>query len=140
MCGSIMSAPPVERLGDALLIRGEAVTALALLAARGAKAVAREDGTRVGGVTAEVLTTLIAIARERPTAARGQMGRPPEHIATESYPDARGSTREVASLLGLSTRQTRRLANDLGARKIGRDYQWPLDVAQLYAAHRQQGG
>jgi hypothetical protein len=126
-CEGIVTAVgrEVEQLGPAVLIRGDAVARAYMLASagldRGAAAGLNERACR------ELLDALAAATADQ---RKGH-----EHVRSstrtaESGRDQHISTAEAAAILGVSERQARRLAPQLGCLRGGT---WQLDRALVHA-------
>lgn len=80
-------------------------------------------------IAAEILATYRTMTKKRHTDVDNT---PP---APESKPVVELTTAEVAQLIGKSARQTCRLAQSLGARKVGKAWLWPAPEVHEYAEH-----
>lgn len=105
-----MSAPNAERLGPAVLLRGQGVLDVRALLELGLKTAAR-DGIGASPRIVELRLVLDAAAAEVMSA--------PGHADVRSEPDSRSwskeevlTTEEAAQMLTISTRHVRRLARD----------------------------
>jgi len=108
--------PAVQQFGDAVLLRGAATLDARRFVMLGIRA-ARRDGIAAPPRVALLLRALTDAAA-CPLAEQGHADVPASPTGAAS--DARDTitTAEVATLLGLSTRQTRRLARTLDARQL----------------------
>lgn len=110
--------PAVQQLGSAVLLRGPAVVDVWRLVALGIRA-ANRDG--IGLARVDHLQAVLAAAAAEVRSAASECGhadvtQPPTRAVSD--PSEPLTTREVATMLGLSTRQTQRMASTLDARKL----------------------
>ncbi len=112
-----VAVPAVQRLGSAVLLQGPAVVDVWHLVALGVRA-ARRDGiglARVDHLQAELAA---AAAEVRATSGTGQCDVAQVPARATCDPSEPLSTREAADLLGLSPRQTQRMARTLDAHQL----------------------
>jgi len=109
--------PAVQQLGSAVLLRGPAVVDVWRLVALGIRA-ANRDGIGLARVThlQAVLAAAAAEVRAASDCGHADVAQLPGRAVSD--PSEPLTTREVAAMLGLSTRQTQRMANTLDARKL----------------------
>lgn len=132
--------PPVQLLGDAVLIRGSAVRDTLALVGMGVQQ-ARRDGIPPSP-RVQALLAALAAAREvqscpPPDAAdvRNVAARAESEMAREI------GSRGVAEILKLSHRQVRRLAADLGGRRSpSGGWIFNQGTVDAYKAARDEGG
>jgi len=110
-------APAVQQLGSAVLLRGPAVVDVWHLVALGVRA-AKRDGITLSRV-ADLQSVLAAAAAEvRATSECGHGDVAQLPVGALSDPSEPLTTGEVATMLGLSPRQTQRMRAQLDARKL----------------------
>lgn len=110
--------PAVQQLGSAVLLQGPAVVDVWRLVALGVRA-ANRDGIGLARVT-HLQAVLVAAAAEVRAAASECGHADVAQLPTEAVSDPSEplTTREVATMLGLSPRQTQRMARTLEARQL----------------------
>ncbi|MCU1612778.1 MAG: hypothetical protein JWO98_318 [Frankiales bacterium] len=106
--------PAVQRHGNTVLLSGPAVLDVHYLAALGVRDVSRRDGIQPSARLRHLLDTL---ARTAADIRSGHGDGPEAEQSSQSSPLDPISTQEAAVILGLSVRQTRRLAADIGAHR-----------------------
>lgn len=120
--------PPIQRLGDAVLLQGPILAELRWVLGVGINVVTRRD--------AVVPASMIALRAElnRAIADRGDAATPqsadPESSVLEHDSDGI-STVEAAAILGLQPRQVRHIHERLGGRRVGST--WVFDVEAVEA-------
>jgi len=112
-----VAVPAVQRLGSAVLLQGPAVVDVWHLVALGVRA-ARRDGIGLARVDHLQAVLAAAAAEVRATSGTGQCDVAQVPARATCDPSEPLSTREAADLLGLSTRQTQRMARTLDARQL----------------------
>lgn len=111
------TTPPVQTLGDAVLLQGPAVLDVFYLAAMGARELAHRDGGAAPALRQELLRALsstAAVVRSR----GGHRDVAPTAHPSESKVLDEMTTGEAAMALRLSRRQVQRLASQLNARRV----------------------
>ncbi len=112
-----MTVPAVQRFGRVVLLQGPAVVDAWQLVALGVRA-AHRDGIALARV-AHLQGVLAAAAAEvRAVSECGHGDVAQEPTVALSDPSEPLTTREVATMLGLSPRQTQRMARTLDARRL----------------------
>ncbi len=109
--------PAVQQLGNAVLLQGPAVVDVWRLVVLGVRA-AHRDGIGLARVDHLQAVLAAAVAEVRATSEAGQCDvaqGPTQALLDPSEPL---TTREVATMLGLSPRQTQRMARTLDARQL----------------------
>ena len=129
-----LNAPPVHRLGSAVLLQGPAVADAAYLVAVGLRALSRRDGVAPMSRWLVLQRHLKAVADL--VSDTGNADLPQDHDEAPLELEDLIST-EAASMLGLTERQMRNLASQLGGRRAGRRA-WVFDRAlvELEASRR----
>ena len=112
-----VAVPAVQRLGSAVLLQGPAVVDVWHLVALGVRA-ARRDGIGLARVDHLQAVLAAAAAEVRATSGTGQCDVAQVPARATCNPSEPLSTREAADLLGLSPRQTQRIARTLAARQL----------------------
>ncbi len=135
--GSSHPVPAVQRLGSAVLLQGAALLDARRFVTLGIRAASRD------GIAAppRVALLLRALTDSAALIDRGHADGPA--LLTGAASDATDTitTAEVATLLGLSTRQTRRLARTLEARQLRSGaYVYDRTAVAAYLAERSQKG
>jgi len=110
-------APAVQQLGNAVLLQGPAVVDVWHLVALGVRA-AHRDGIGLARVDHLQAVLAAAAAEVRATSEAGQCDVAQEPTRALSDPSEPLTTGEVATMLGLSPRQTQRMARTLDARQL----------------------
>jgi len=110
-------APAVQQLGSAVLLQGPAVVDVWHLVALGVRA-AQRDGIGLARVDHLQAVLAAAAAEVRATSGTGQCDVAQVPARATCDPSEPLTTREAAAMLGLSTRQTQRMARTLGARQL----------------------
>lgn len=118
-------SPEVELLGDAVLLRRPIVAEVRRLLALGIRDAVRRDGLRPPARALHLLATLAAA-----DSVRADVRPLPDSPATPTVHTM--TTAQAARQLGLSTRQARRLADQLGA--IRTTAGWRFGAEQVRAA------
>lgn len=132
---TLPQAPPVQLLGDAVVLRGPAAIDAYRLMARGVDAARREDGIQ----PSERLEQLLAALRASADAAMSAAGHADvREVPTSavSTPGSRIGTREVADLLGLSERHVRRLAPEFNGRRHGNTWTYETTAVEAHLIAR----
>jgi hypothetical protein len=133
-----VNAPPVQRLGSAVLLQGPAVADTAYLVAVGLRALQRRDGVAPmrRWLTLQHLLKAAAdsLTSDSGDAAVGSLDDPALLPAEELI-----NTKQAAALLGLTERHTRTLAVQLGARHAGRALVFDRQMVALEANRRAAG-
>jgi len=113
----IVTVPAVQRFGSVVLLQGPAVVDAWQLVALGVRA-AKRDGIALARVAVlqGVLAAAAAEVRAASECGHGDVAQLP--VGALSDPSEPLATREVATMLGLSTRQTQRMARTLDARQL----------------------
>ncbi len=109
--------PAVQQFGSAVLLQGPAVVDVWHLVALGVRA-AHRDGIGLARVDHLQAVLAAAAAEVRATSEAGQGDVAQEPARAGSDPSEPLTTREVATMLGLSPRQTQRMARTLDARRL----------------------
>ncbi len=109
--------PAVQRLGSAVLLQGPAVVDVWHLVALGVRA-AQRDGIGLARVDHLQAVLAAAAAEVRATSGTGQCDVAQVPARATCDPSEPLSTREAADLLGLSPRQTQRMARTLDAHQL----------------------
>jgi hypothetical protein len=128
------SLPSVEPLGGGqILLRGRAVVDAYRLAQSAAEQVCRRDGLVLPVRVTELLAVLRVEAEAvlASVAADGQTATPQPVPAAELGVGDPVGVEEVAQMAGISVRSARRMAHELGGRKLGRA--WVFDRAEVVA-------
>jgi len=112
-----VAVPAVQRLGSAVLLQGPAVVDVWHLVALGVRA-ARRDGIGLARVDHLQAVLAAAAAEVRATSGTGQCDVAEVPARATCDPSEPLSTREAADLLGLSPRQTQRMARTLDAHQL----------------------
>ncbi len=110
-------APAVQQLGSAVLLQGPAVVDVWRLVALGVRA-AHRDGIGLARVDHLQAVLAAAAAEVRATSGTGQCDVAQVPARATCDPSEPLSTREAANLLGLSPRQTQRMARTLDAHQL----------------------
>jgi len=110
-------APAVQQLGSAVLLQGPAVVDVWRLVALGVRA-AHRDGIGLARVDHLQAVLAAAAAEVRATSEPGQRDVAQVPTRATCDPSEPLTTREVAAMLGLSPRQTQRMARTLDARRL----------------------
>ena len=127
-----MTAPAVQKLGSAVLLQGPAVHDVCYLVGLGLKYRAMMDGCSPREHHRRLLALLTDAAISRPVSADGHAdARQEVDLAESTRGDGPVQTDTAARMLGLTTRQVRRLADQLGGRRIGGT--WVFDRAAVSA-------
>lgn len=108
------------------------ITALAALVTAGHRA-RRSYGTPASQLQQQITDDILTAYRT--VTAAGQQDVPTTPETADYNQDDYLTTGEVAAVLGLSPRHTRRLANTLGARPRGGSLMWPTTEVHAYAQH-----
>lgn len=122
-----MPIPPVQRHGGAVLFSGPAVRELETVLRRALPMLARADSVPVPTRWRAIVELLNQAALELPVAEIRREARSPSLTVWE-----------VAELLGVGERQVRNLAQQLGGRKIRREWLFDRDVVEAEAARRKE--
>jgi hypothetical protein len=127
----------VEVLGPAVILRGAGLVELLYLAMAGARSRKHLNGVDINRETRVLLQSLTDAA------VNGGWMASPRHddgalevIPSQSEVLDEISKKEAAVLLGLSHRQTQRLAFDIGARRVGGALVLDRGAVMAYAAER----
>ncbi len=112
-----VAVPAVQRFGSVVLLQGPAVVDAWQLVALGVRA-AKRDGIALARVAVlqGVLAAAAAEVRAASECGRGDVAQEPTRALSD--PSEPLTTREVATMLGLSHRQTQRMARTLDARQL----------------------
>jgi hypothetical protein len=131
--------PPVQRLGNAVLLQGPAILDAHYLVALGIRETARRDGIRASPRLQRIAEALASAAADiRDASGIGHEDVPDSTDLENSNPLDRISTFEAASILGIGARHTCRLAGVIGGRK-GPGNAYTFDRAAVEAhAHRRK--
>lgn len=125
----IPQAPPVQLLGDAAVTRGEAAVEAYRLMVRGVAAVERQDGIAPNPRVRQMLAVFAEAARMSACPVTDVRTEPASATCATG---TRVGTREAADLMGISERQVRRRAEELGGLNIrGR---WTYDKTAVTRA------
>jgi hypothetical protein len=128
--------PAVQVLGGAVLLRGPAVLDALNLVALGVRETRRRDGIEPSPGLQTLIAGLAAAADQVRAQAMSDAGhRDVAEQANRAQSAAlqRVGTREAAQMLGLTTRQTQRLAAELGGSR-GPGHAWTFDLGVVEAA------
>ncbi len=134
-----MNGPPLQRLGSAILVQGQAVVDLHMLVRGGLRMHRSVDGIEPASRLRQldqVLAEAAAVVTDELMSGVGQMSRRQQvDQACSELPEEIG-TCEAAGLLHLTPRHVQRLAVDLGGRRAaGR---WIFDRSTIAAAAHQR--
>jgi len=112
-----VTVPAVQRFGSVVLLQGPAVLDVWQLVALGVRA-AKRDGIALARVAVlqGVLAAAAAEVRAASECGHGDVAQEPTRALSD--PSEPLTTREVATMLGLSPRQTQRMARTLDARQL----------------------
>ncbi len=129
-----MTTPPVLVLGSSVLLSGQAVADALGLAVLGSRVAARD-----GIGTPPRVRVLVGALKD----ALKAQGRPGGHAdvrdeAESAESDSRVTTSDAARVLGLSTRQVRRLAFPLAGVRGPGGWTYSAEALAAYAARRQE--
>ncbi|MGY4101609.1 helix-turn-helix domain-containing protein [Nocardia sp. R16R-3T] len=125
-----MTVPEVQRFGPAVVLTGAAVPNVRRCLIAAAKAL-RRDGIAAPPWLLVLIAELAAAAAEVGHADR-ETGVPQASSMTTTTI----GSKEVAEMLGCSTRQVRRLARTLEARRVGKTWTFDPDVVRAYQLGR----
>lgn len=128
-----MSTPAVQRLGSAVLLQGPAVHDLAYLVGLGLRYRSTVDGTAPAQHHLQLLSLLADMAEATLTPDVREQGTSDvrSEVGSSDLKVKRVDTAAAARLLGITTRQTRRLASHLGGRRVKGN--WSFDRAAVVA-------
>ena len=121
--------PDVELLGPAVLLRRPIVAEVRRLLAAALRDAVHRDGVRPSQRLLHLLAVLDAAANVPPDVRTVTSPLPPSTV------DAM-TTSETAAALGIGTRQTRRLAGPLGARRTATGWAYPRQSVDTAAERR----
>lgn len=140
---SPVSAPSVQRLGDAVLLQGQALAEVRHLLAIGLRERERRDAMP----PSSGLRFLLAVISEAIAEGELLMSSPRHrsatlHAALTDSPMeeamAEMTSDQVAAVLGVGRRQAQRLAGSIGSRRLGGVLVFDAGAVQSFAASRQR--
>lgn len=135
---NVLPAPPVQRLGTAVLLQGGAVLDVLALADRGIRLTTRVDGINPPARVLELLDVLRQAAADLRDGTAQRRQAAVAELADRTDSTAWIGSEEAAELLGLSVRQVQRLASSLEAvRGPGRVWLFDPLTVEAYAADRE---
>lgn len=127
--------PPVQQLGSAVLLQGRAVIDVHYLVAIGVRETTRRDGISPSPRLQALLKVLASAARD--LQAESAVGPADVRIEADAEPSTvldDTTTAEAATMLGISSRQVRRLAHELGGHQVRGAWIFPRGAIE--SAHR----
>ena len=125
--------PPVQRLGDAVLIQGRALPTLTHLALLGARERARRGGVEPGGAVREWLQLLADASHARHDGVVAD-----DESAESALLEPIGA-KEAATMLGIGVRQAQRIARSIGGRRCpGGAWEFERGAVVAYIAGRDE--
>lgn len=133
-------SPPAQLLGDTAAIRGAAAIDAYRLIVRGINDAQRTDGIAPSPRLLQLVAVLKAAADQaRPVSEVGHADVREEVKGTKSSVGKRVEVGEAAQMLGVGSRQTRRLAPSIGGHKSQSGI-WSFEVAAIesYIADRDE--
>jgi hypothetical protein len=129
--------PAVQRHGDTVMLHGLAVLDAHYLIALGVRDVVRRDGIQPSPRLRQLLDVLARTAADiRAVSPAGHGDVPHNDELRQSTSLDPISTKEAAVILGLSERQVRRVADDIGVHR-GAVLTFHRAAVEAYAYHRQ---
>ncbi|MCU1613518.1 MAG: hypothetical protein JWO98_1058 [Frankiales bacterium] len=139
-CSSMRAPiPAVQLLGSAVLLRGPAVLHVQRLVEVGIRETHRRDGIRPSLGLVDVLQALTTAADALRMSGSGHDDVARGDDSAQSEMTAPIGTREAAVLLGITPRQTQRIARSLGGHRApGGAWTFARDEVEAYANYRME--
>lgn len=134
---TLLVNPPVQQLGDAIVLRGSAVLHAHYLVALGVRQAVARDGINPPATVRQLMQALdsaaASIQHARSAAGHVDVPTPADQALS---PVAEISTREAAHMLNITPRHARRIATSIGGRRHNRDWTFDRGAVAAYAENR----